>query len=391
MKKWLTFTTFLLILLLGISFIFPANAVSALEMDFSSQSILLMDYDTGEIIVSSNKHEKIYPASTTKIMTLLLALEAVNRGEVNLEDQVPVKENAAGMGGTQLFLSSGDVVDLESLLIGVTVGSANDASVAIAEYLAGSEGSFVDLMNERAQELGAKNTNFINSTGLHDEEHYTTAYDLSVMARELLKHPLFFQWSTIWMDENFLDGQIQAGKVYLSNTNRLIRAYKGCDGVKTGFTDAAGHSIVATAERNGTRFIATVLGAPSSEDRYEEASRLLNYGFNNFKSVHVANRNEIVATLPVEKGSLQGVDVVTEGKLSLLIKKDEEADYEIEYDFPEKLQPPVFIDESIGEMKVVREGEVEGSVNLIPVKDVKRASFSELYFRYFKNWLRFGR
>lgn len=193
------------------------------------------------------------------------------------------------------------------------------------------------------------------------------------------------------MDENFLDGQIKAGKVYLSNTNRLIRAYKGCDGVKTGFTDEAGHSIVATAERNGTRFIATVLGAPSSEDRYEEASKLLNYGFNNFKSVHVANRNEIVATLPVEKGSLQEVDVVTEEKLSLVIQKDEEADYEIEYDFPEKLQPPVSIDESIGEMKVVREGKVEGSVNLIPVKEVKRASFSELYFRYFKNWLRFGR
>ncbi|MDO9533810.1 MAG: D-alanyl-D-alanine carboxypeptidase family protein, partial [Bacillota bacterium] len=302
--KKMTLVFLLLMVLICFTIVFsPESKIAyAYEMDFESKAALLMEYHTGEILVAYNEHEKLFPASITKVMTVLLALEALDKGEISLTDEVPITQRASSMGGSQIFLSAGDVVDMESLLIGMVVASGNDAAVAVAEYLAGSVEAFAERMNQRAAELGMKNTNFVNPNGLHDDDHYSTAYDIALMSREIITYPIYSKWSTIWMDENFLEGKIKSGKVYLSNTNKLIRFYQDCDGIKTGYTSEAGHSISATAERNETRFIAIVLNTPSSDIRYEEARSLLNYGFANYYNVQLANKHEIIKRLFVDKG-----------------------------------------------------------------------------------------
>jgi D-alanyl-D-alanine carboxypeptidase (penicillin-binding protein 5/6) len=382
---------------LALLFLFTAvfspggGRVEASEMEIKSKAALLMEYDSGEIIFSYNENEKLYPASTTKIMTLLLALEALEEGSISLKDEVPVTEHAASMGGSELFLSPGDVVEMEYLLIGIAVHSGNDASVAVAEYLAGSEEAFAESMNRRAQELGMENTHFVNASGLHHEEHYTSAYDLALLSRKLLEHPIFFRWSKIWMDEHFLEGKIKSGGVYLSNTNRLIYYYQGCDGIKTGYTSESLHSIVATAKRNGTRFIAVILNGPTSEIRYEEAKKLLNHGFANFYSILLLEESEKVMTLPVEKGSMKEVDVICAGNLSLLLKKGEEVNYSTRAVLPARLKTPLKAGEAVGTMQAVEGEKVLKEVPLIITADLEKASFRELFWKYLSVWLRFGR
>ncbi len=384
-------TAFFLMLMLGAIAFPPANIAGAQEFALQSKAALLMESSTGEIIFSQNEQEKVFPASVTKIMTILLALEALERGEITLQDQVPVTETAAGFGGSTIFLSAGDVVDVESLLIGIAVGSGNDAAVAMAEYLAGSMEGFVEQMNRRAKELGMKNTHFVNPTGLHDESHYTTAYDTALMTRELLTYPLFFRWSTVWMNENFLEGKIKSGKVYLSNTNRLVRYYHGCDGVKTGYTDESLHSAVATAVRNDERFLAIVFGAPTSDIRYLEARQLLDYGFANFTSIQLAEKNEKVETLPVEKGNLQEVGVITAEIVSLLADKGEKIDYTTEKTLPKRLKAPLQRGEKVGSMKIVSGSKILKEIDLLASENVEKASFAGLFQRYLDLWVHFGR
>ncbi len=370
---------------------FLSPVVSALEMELKARAAILTEYDSGEIIFSYQEHVKMPPASTTKIMTLLLALEALKRGEISLRDGVPITQNAAAMGGSQLFLSQGDVVDMESLLIGITVGSGNDAAVAVAEYIAGSEAAFVDLMNRRAAELNMTNTRFANSTGLHEKNHYSTAYDLALVARELLQHELFFTWSTIWMDENFLEGRIKSGKVFLSNTNRMIRFYPGCDGVKTGYTKEAGHCTVASARRDNTRFIAVILGAPDSDTRYHEAETLLDYAFANFKSISLKEKNELITRLPVDKGNLNEVNILTAEKVSFLQRKGEEAAYSLEVSLPRYLKAPFKKGDKVGEILIMHSGEAIKTLNLVVDQTVESATFYLLLRRNLHAWLTFGR
>lgn len=385
------YSVLIVYIILSLLFIVAAGDVHAFdENDFNSKAALLMDFDSAEIIISHKEQEQLFPASITKIMTLLLVLEALERGEISLNDEVPITRNAAAMGGTQLFLSQGDVVDMESLIIGIAVGSANDAAVAVAEYISGSEGAFVDTMNRRALELKMSNTNFVNPTGLHHPDHYTTAYDIALMSRELLKKPLSFRWSTIWMDEKFLEGRIRSGMVYLSNTNHLVRLYRGCDGIKTGYTREAGHSIAATAKRNDTRFIAVVLGVTDSESRYHEAIDLLDYAFANYSSVYLKDANEVIATLPVEKGSLQEVNIITAERISFLLKKGEEISYDTEIILPRALTPPLRAGEKAGEF-IIKQGEQTiKSFDLIVARDVEEATFTLLLRRYLEAWLNFG-
>ena len=382
-------TVLILVLFLLLSSVIPGVVYSFSEEDFESKAILLMEHHTGEIVVSLNKDEKIFPASITKIMTLLIALEALSQGEISLDDEVPITERAASMGGSQLFLSAGDVIDMESLLIGITVGSGNDASVAVAEYLSGSEEAFVERMNQRAEELGMHHTHFVNSHGLHDEQHYSSAYDIALMSRELLSYPIFFRWTQIWMDEHFLEGRIRAGRVFLSNTNRLIRYYQGCDGVKTGYTRESGHSISASAERNGTRYIAVVMGAPSSDTRYEEAKKLLDYGFLNYYSVVLVPRNKVVATLPVDRGDAQEIDVIALENLSLLVKKGEENNFEIDYSLPARLEAPLEKGYPVGSAKALLKDQVIKEISLVLSDEVHKVSFPKLLSRYLEIWLRF--
>ena len=388
MKRKLLAICFLIFFIL---LIFPLGKVQAFEGEIQSKAALLMEYKTGEILFAVNEHEKLYPASLTKIMTMLLALEALERGEISLDDQVPVTKYAESMGGSTIFLAAGDVVDLESLLIGIAVGSANDAAVAAAEYISGSEAGFVELMNRRADELGMRNTNFVNVNGLHHDDHYTTAFDVALMSRELMSFPIFARWTSIWMDENFLEGKIKSEKVYLSNTNRLIRYYDGCDGVKTGYTDKAMHCISATAEKDGTRFIAVVLNGPSSDIRYEEARDLLNYGFVNFYTLELADEKERVARLPVEKGIAREVDILTSENLSLLIRKGEEPQYRTELELPKILKPPVIIEKNVGTIKLFQGDTTLKELDLEVAQEVAGASLTRLFQRYLEIWLKFGR
>lgn len=382
---------FILVFVSILLFLPVTQTVWAFDLPIQSKAVLLMEPQTGEIIYADNANEKQYPASITKIMTLLLALESLDKGEINLKDEVLISAHASSMGGSEIFLSSGDVVDLESLLIGVTVGSANDAAVAVAEHIAGSEESFAERMNRRAAELGMENTHFVNCTGLHAEEHVTTAYDIALMSREILQYPLFFNWSKIWMDENFLEGKIKSGKVYLSNTNRLIYDYRYCDGLKTGFTRQSGHSISATAQKEGTRFLAIVLQAPSSEVRYQEAVSLLNFGFASYEHLPLVAKKEKVARLPVEKGVVTAIDILAAENLGLLLKKGDELQYTTKTFLPQKLEAPLSAKGKVGKITVVAEGKTIKEIDLEVAEGVPKASLPLLLTRYFKMWLKFGR
>ncbi len=382
---------FLLVLFI-LSLLTPATQTAhAFNLPLQSKAVLLVEPQTGEVLYASNANERLYPASITKIMTLLLALENLDKGAIKLEDQVFISAKASSLGGSELFLSSGDVVDLESLLIGVTVGSANDAAVAVAEHIAGSEEAFVERMNRRAVELGMKDTNFTNCTGLHAEQHATTAHDIVLMSREILQYPLFFNWSKIWMDENFLEGKIKSGKVYLSNTNRLIHDYPYCDGLKTGFTRQSGFCISATAQKNGTRFLAIVLHAPSSEILYQEAVHLLDFAFANFEYTPLVSKKEKLARLPVDKGNVTEVDILASENLSLLLKKGDELQYVTDIVLPKKLEAPLPANSIVGKIMVVADGKTLKEVDLEVAAEVQRASLPQLFLRYFKMWIKFGR
>lgn len=362
----------------------------AVDFDYDVKAALLMEADTGNLIFDLNIDEKLYPASITKIMTVLLVMEALEEGKVNLDDEVYISREAASMGGSQIFLSEGDRLSLEKLLIGILVGSANDASMSVAEHVSGSVEVFVEAMNNRALELGMKNTRFVNPHGLHDENHYSTAYDISIMSRELLNYPKVHELTVLWMDEHFLEGEIEAGEVFLSNTNKFIRYYKGCDGLKTGFTSEAEHCIAATALRGDTRFLTVILGGATSDDRYEAARTLLNHGFSRYQTVPVADKGDIIKVLPVEKGSLTQVNIIAADKLSLMYPRGEKVEYEKEISLPDRLDAPLEKGQKVGEITAVF-GEEESSADLIVEQEVARAGYFTIAGRLFTNWLTFGR
>lgn len=358
--------------------------------ELNTEAALLMDVNSGQIIWGNNIHERLYPASLTKIMSILLALECLEEGKVALKDMVHVSARASSMGGSELFLSEGDVLSLEELLIGMAVGSGNDAAVAAAEYLGGSVESFAELMNEKAAMLGMKNTNFVNPHGLHDPEHYTTAYDVMLMSLAILEFPKIHEWATIWMDEHFLKDKIKSGEVFLSNTNRMVQYYPGCDGLKTGFTREAGNSISATALRGQTRYLAVVMGAPTVDDRYEAAGLLLNYGFSNFKSIPVIEEGEQIINITVDKGYPHRVDLVAANKLGLLLPRGAPEDYSQKI----KILPyelPLDAGDKMGELIIAYGEEQEETVDLVASLEVHRASQPSLFMRLFNMWLRFGR
>ena len=261
---------------------FAPSAKAAGEIEVSAKAVLLMEKETGEILYEKASHDKLEPASVTKIMTLLLVMEAMDSGAFTLESTVQVSARAASMGGSQVYLKEGEVMTVHDLLKAVAVASGNDASVALAEYIAGSESAFVERMNQRAAELGMEDTTFLNCTGLPAPGHLTSAHDIALMSRELiLHHPQIREYSTIWMD-SLRDGAFQ-----LANTNKLVRFYEGCTGLKTGSTDAAGFCVSATAERDGMELIAVVLGCPDKDARSRDAQALLNFGFATYTVMEV--------------------------------------------------------------------------------------------------------
>lgn len=388
----LIISLFLSIALLALPLSEAAGVFAQVEPEFEieAEAALLMETNSGKIIWEENSKKKLYPASLTKIMTLLLALEKLAQGQISLGDQVCISARASSMGGSEIFLSEGDVVSLENLLIGMAVGSANDAAVAVAEHISGSVEGFVELMNEKAKNLGLQQTHFCNPHGLHNPDHYSCAYDVMLMSLALLEYPRIHQWATIWMDEHFLKGRIRSGEVFLSNTNRMIIDYPGCDGLKTGFTREAGNGISATAQRGKSRFLAVVMGSPTEKERYDAARMLLDYGFSNYKSVPVVKKEAVVTVLPVEKGSPPELEVIAAENLSLLLPRDADESYTKEVQiFP--LELPLKQYQKVGEL-TVRYGENEQTtVDLLVHEELQRAPVGAMFLRLLQRWLRFGR
>lgn len=388
----LIISLFLSIALLALPLSEAAGVFAQVEPEFEieAEAALLMETNSGKIIWEENSKKKLYPASLTKIMTLLLALEKLAQGQISLGDQVCISARASSMGGSEIFLSEGDVVSLENLLIGMAVGSANDAAVAVAEHISGSVEGFVELMNEKAKSLGLQQTHFCNPHGLHNPDHYSCAYDVMLMSLALLEYPRIHQWATIWMDEHFLKGRIRSGEVFLSNTNRMIIDYPGCDGLKTGFTREAGNGISATAQRGKSRFLAVVMGSPTEKERYDAARMLLDYGFSNYKSVPIVKKEAVVTVLPVEKGSPPELEVIAAENLSLLLPRDADESYTKEVQiFP--LELPLKQYQKVGELTVCYGENEQTTVDLLVHEEVQRAPVGAMFLRLFQRWLRFGR
>ena len=291
-----------------------APAFAATPPEPAAHSALLMDAASGQILYEKNSHERLHPASVTKIMTLLLTMEAIDGGTVSLDEVITASEHASSMGGSQIYLEPGEQMTLGELLKAVTVASANDACVAISEHLAGSEESFVARMNERAAELGMEDTHFVNCTGLDADGHLTTAYDIALMSRELLKHDLIRNYTTIWMDS------VRGGEFGLTNTNKLIRFYNGATGLKTGFTNDAGYCISATAERDGMELICVIMKSDTSPHRNADASALLNFGFANYAAVHLGDPAGY-GTVPVKLGVCDSVETQLSGENTVILEK----------------------------------------------------------------------
>lgn len=383
MKRFTSFLLALTIIVGQISIVF-ADTKEA-KLDISSKSAVLMDASTGKILYEKNSHEKLPPASVTKVMTMLLICEALESGKIKEDDDVQISEVASSMGGSQIFLESGEIQKVDTLLKSIAVASANDACVAMAEYVGGSVEEFVVLMNKRAKELGMNDTNFVNTNGLPVDNHYTSAYDIALMSKELLKHKKISKYLTTWMDEVVV-GKKQA-KIGISNTNKLVKHYQGATGVKTGFTQQAKYCLSASALRNNTHLIAVTLCAETSPIRFKDATNLLNYGFANYESVKICGANDKVATVKFEKGEKENVDLVAKDDLSVLIKKGDKKDFTKKVQIKEDLKLPIKKNTELGVVKVYRGDELVGESKIINTEDINKASYLQMLRRIVDNLL----
>lgn len=345
---------------------------------------ILVEPQSGQVLFAQNTDTPRPVASVTKVMTILLALEALSQGRVSLEDEFSISQAAAGMGGSQVLLDVGEVQPFSVLLKSAIVGSANDASVAIAEALYGSESVFVERMNERARELGLTDTHFVNCTGLPAEGQQTTARDVAVMTMAMLSYPAYFDFSTVWLDEvDHGDGRI----TQLTNTNKLIRLYDGCDGGKTGSTNEAGYCISVTAERGGMRLIAVVLGADTGSERFDIASEMLDYGFAHYRLYPVAQEGtKVRGELPVTGGDSAGVPLVLGGALTLLIQKGEEQGIQLVPDLPESLEAPVAAGQEVGGVEVVVDGRPVARIPVLAAREVTAKGLKNALSRVLRAW-----
>lgn len=328
------------------------------DLGLNAKSAILMEEATGNILYESNPDERLPIASVTKVMTMLLIMEAVDSGKISLDDMVTVSENAMSYGGSTMFLETGEQLTVNDMLKGIAVASANDGCVAMAEHLAGSESAFVDMMNEKAKELGMENTHFMNTNGLDEDDHYSSARDVAIMSRELMKHETIFNYTSIWMDT------LRGGKFQLANTNKLIRFYDGANGLKTGSTSKALCCLSAAAKRNDMQLIAVVLGAPTSAERFASAKSLLDYGFANYAVNTQITAGDEVQKIAVEKGVDKEVGVVAGDSCSTLVKKGQEDNITKEIKIDETITAPIEAGQKIGTMTISSDGEVIADIDL---------------------------
>ena len=366
------------IMMCGILGIFAsAENESTMPIDVKAKSAVLMDQTTGRVLMKMNENEKIYPASVTKIMSMLLVAEAIDSNTVRLTDEVTASTNASKKGGSQIWLKEGETMTVDELLKATAVYSANDACTALGEYIAGSDEGFVMMMNERAGELGMKNTHFDNCTGLDDTSttHLTTAYDIALMSRELMKHQFIQQYTKIWMDS------LRGGKTELVNTNKLIRFYEGATGLKTGTTSKAGCCISATATRNGTSLIAVVMGADNSKDRFEGAKAMLNWGFANYETVTPQIDKSLITDVNIIMGEERTLTPQISGDSKFLIPKGKAKNLTQEIDLAAAVEAPVESNQTLGTVTVKLDGQKLGEYKLTAPHYVERLSFKTVFAR----------
>ncbi len=379
MKRLITTIIFILVFVLGITVMAGAQ-----EFKIDAQSAILIDAETGQVLFEQNADEKLPPASLTKIMTLLIAMEEIRNGDLSLDDQVTISRLAESMGGSQIYLAKGNKVKVRDLLKAVTIASANDACVALAETVAGSYNRFVNLMNERADKLGLENTYFSNSTGLPTEsDHYTTARDVAIMSKKLVEYPIILEDASIWLDYIELSDR----RAMLTNTNHLVNSYPGLDGIKTGHTDAAGFSLAATAKRGDMRLISVVMKAKSVQAREDLTAQLLDYGFNRFTRKNYLEKGEAIQNISLKKGTKEYTTGEVANDLAVVVKRGMEDTISTDITINSNYDYPINPGDKLGEAKAIRDNEVITKTNIVATEKVNKANFIALAWRNFVNWI----
>lgn len=362
----------LFIFLLLMLFLFPTNIYAEDNFLKNAKSGMLIEASTGEVLYEKNKDDRVSVASMTKMVAQIIILENIEKGTLSWDEIIKTSKNAADMGGSQIWLQYGEEMSVRDLMKGISMASANDATVALAERIAGTEEAFVKQMNDKVKELGLKNTNFVNPTGLDENNHYSSAYDMAMIAKELLKHEQILEFSSVYEDYIRVD---TPNKFWVVNTNKLIRFYDGADGLKTGFTDDAGYCMAVTAKRDGMRLIAVVLGEETGSVRNEETSELLDYGFNMYKVDIVKNRNDIITEINIEKGTKDKISAVVEDDLLVLNKKSEiSKQYDIETKVNE-IKLPINEGDVVGKVLVKDGNKVIKQSNLIASESVNKLGY----------------
>ncbi|OUM92745.1 D-alanyl-D-alanine carboxypeptidase family protein [Parageobacillus thermoglucosidasius] len=360
------------------------STARGIELANEARSAILIERDTGAVLYEKNANEKLPPASMTKIMTMLLIMEAIDKGELSYKEKVRASEYAASMGGSQIFLEPGEEMTVDELLRGIAIGSGNDASVALAERIAGSEEAFVEMMNKKAKELGLKNTSFQNATGLPAKGHYSSAHDMAIMARELLKYEDITKYTSKY--EDYLRENTDK-KFWLVNTNRLVKFYPGVDGLKTGFTSEAKYCLTATAKKNGMRVIAVVFGAPTPKERNAQITRMLDYAFSQYKTHPVLKRNEVVAHANVSKGKKKTVALVTSEPISVLTKKGQSVNkIEKVIKVNKNAKAPIKKGDELGVLILKQDGKELLRSPIVAKENVAEASWWDLFKRTLQNF-----
>ncbi len=372
-----------IVLLLGILIMLPCR-VGALNLAENAKSAILIEASTGTIIYEKNSHEKLAPASMTKMMSMLLIVEAIEDGKLSWDQMITTSENASSMGGSQILLETGEKMSVEDLFKGIAVASGNDAVVALSEAVAGTEEEFVNMMNQRAKELGLEDTNFKNPHGLDTANHYTSAYDMAMIAKELVRHEKVLEFTSIYEDYLRED---QENKVWLVNTNKLVKFYDGMDGLKTGYTKEAGYCLTATAKRGDTRFITVVMGEEDTKTRNSETTSMMDYAFGQYEVEKVLDKKRTVGTVRVEKGKVDTIQLVPMDDVTILNKKSDQkknSNYEVK---TKTITAPIKKGEQVGELILEVDGEEKRTVPLTVQESIEKANLLEVYLGHVKSML----
>ncbi|UOF89891.1 D-alanyl-D-alanine carboxypeptidase [Fodinisporobacter ferrooxydans] len=381
------FFSFFVILAMFSMYLPQVNA-SEVSLAKQSQAAVLMDVATGTVLFEKESHKHLPIASVTKIMTMLLVMEAVDTGKIKLSDKIRTSEHAASMGGSQIYLEPGEEMTLNDMLKGIAIGSANDACVAVAERIAGTEEAFVAMMNKKVQELGMKDTHFANTNGLPANDHYSSAYDIAIMSRALLQHEKITHWTSVYSDYLRKDSE---KPLWLVNTNKLVKFYPGMDGLKTGFTAEAKYCLAATAKRDQFRVVAVVLGAPTSPIRNQQITQLMDFAFSQYHSQLIYKANQVVEKVKISKGKQDSIELVAEKPLGVLMKKGEQLTGIQKQVVVTVQKAPVHKGQVIGYITIAKDGKELGRVNLLANQEIEKANLWDMVKRTFRGVVFFGR